>query len=181
MEPKMLKPIMRSIPILLALAVAAPAAATPEDDFTRGREAFERDDVVTAMRLLGRAADQGHTRAQTLLAYILDRAAENEAAFELYSRAAEKGDAEAMYGLGTMYVSGDAGEVSGEKAVEWFRRAMDAGHGHAVLVLAGAYLKGNLGLTEDRDRALALLKKGAAAGYEPARKMLEEVNRPPAQ
>jgi TPR repeat protein len=161
--------------LILYGAFAGVAFAGAVDDYEKGYEAYHRDDVMTAMHFLRRAADQGHAPSQALLGYILDRAEENEAAFVLYDKAARLGNADGMYGLGVLYLNGEGVEQSNELAVTWITRAAEAGHDVATMVLAKAYLDGGLGLSLDRERAVEWLERGAERGYEPARERLSRV------
>ena len=74
----------------LAVAVWPALAASPEQDYRTGFEAFNRDDLMGAMEALGRAADAGYAPAQVLLGYIMDKANEDAAAMDLYRQAAEQ-------------------------------------------------------------------------------------------
>ena len=51
-----------------------------------------------------------------------------EKAVEWYTRAAEKGDGQAMRDLGECYENGYGGKKSAKKAVEWYARAAELGH-----------------------------------------------------
>lgn len=162
--------------MVLGCAVAGTVFAGPDEDYRKGVEAYQRDDLMGAMQRLRSAAREGHAPAQALLAYVLDLAEENEEAFDFYRKAADQGNADGMYGLGNMYANGDGIEQNDEQAVHWYTRAAEAGHDHAVVVLAEAYLKGSLGLSPDRDKALEWLERGIARGYEPARERLSRVS-----
>lgn len=158
--------------VVLFLAMTVPVMAGPADDYEKGYAAYRRDDLMSAMQHLRTAADQGHAPAQALLGYILDRAEENEAAFELYEKAALQGNADGMYGLGTLYLNGEGVEQSDEQTIAWFTRAAEAGHEVAIMALATAYLEGGLGLAPDRQKAIEWLERGAQRGYEQARERL---------
>jgi TPR repeat protein len=60
------------------------------------------------------------------------------------------------------------------KAAWLYQKAVDRGHVKAKYFLAVLYLMGR-GVTEDRDKALALLKESAAAGYDKAKKLLSDI------
>lgn len=156
---------------LLAVLVGT-ASAGPEEDYELGFAAYRRDDLMTAISHLRAAADQGHAPSQALLGYILDRAEENEAAYELYEQAARQGNADGMYGLGTLYLNGEGVERSNEQTVRWFASAAEAGHDVAAMALATAYLEGSIGLAPSRERAVAWLELAAGRGYEPAKERL---------
>lgn len=53
-------------------------------------------------------------------------------AFELFSKAAAQGDSGAMFFVGVMYETGEAGEQNDQKALEWFEKSDKAGCGAAA-------------------------------------------------
>jgi len=65
---------------------------------------------------------------------------------------AYKGDPEAQYQLGMIYLRGDGVEVNGKLAVEWFRRSAEQGHKAAQLALADCYTYG-WGVEVDESKA----------------------------
>ena len=48
-------------------------------------------------------------------------------AIEWYEKAAEQGDAQAQYNLGSMYYNGQGVDVNYKKAFEWFEKAAKQG------------------------------------------------------
>lgn len=160
--------------VVAALCVAAPAHADAPADYAAGVAAHARGDVVTAMAMLRRAADAGHVPAMVRLAYLLDKAEENEAAFALYKRAADAGSSAAELALGVMYAAGEGVAADRGKALQWMSRAAGQRYGPALVTLARVYAQGDLGVTPDRAEARRLLELGAAAGYAPA---LQELTR----
>jgi TPR repeat protein len=52
-------------------------------------------------------------------------------AFELFSKAAELGDRDAMFFVGIMYENGESVPVDEPKAVEWYTKSAEAGNGGA--------------------------------------------------
>jgi TPR repeat protein len=60
------------------------------------------------------------------------------------------------------------------KAAWLYQKAVDRGHEKAKYFLAQMYLTGR-GVTEDRNRAMTLLRESANAGYEKAKKLLCEI------
>lgn len=147
--------------------------AAPREDYQRGYDAYLADDLLTAMQYLEKAANQGYGDAQVLLAYILDKAEENQRALELYRQAAAQGNPAGQLGLGQMYASGEGVEQSNETALEWIRKAVDNGSVPATMHLAESYEKGALGLEIDKRKALMLWKKAAALGDAQALKRVE--------
>lgn len=53
-------------------------------------------------------------------------------AFELFNKGAGMGDGNAMFFLGVMYETGEAGEQNDQKALEWFEKSDKAGCGAAA-------------------------------------------------
>lgn len=154
----------------LGLALSAAAAAAPQDDFESGRKAFQAGDVVGAMPVLRRAADAGHAPAQSLYAFILDKADFDEEAAKYFRLAAEQGNAEGQYGLGALYAAGEGVARDARVAREWFERAASQGHGLAVLALSQAFMGRTLGFSGDPSdgSALAWVRMAAELGSVPA-------------
>lgn len=63
-------------------------------------------------------------------------------ALPLMKQAAEAGDADAMYGLSTMYWNGDGIPHDGDLAMTWLNKAVSAGNAKAMNALAELYLQG---------------------------------------
>lgn len=72
----------------------------------------------------------------------------------LYQHAAEKGEANAMCGLGFCYENGQGVPRDLQEAVRWRKKAVDRGHAHAMSNLGVMYEKGLGGLTKDEREAL---------------------------
>ena len=168
-------PLLKAGALVPGILAVSLASADPAQDYARGTEAYKREDLMTAMRLLEQASGAGHVPAKFMLAYILDQAEENEAALRLYREAAERGHPEAQFSLGTMYISGDGVEKDLGQGRQWYERAARSGYLQATLVLALAYLEGNLGVKADREQAIDWLRYGEQKGFTPAKKMLSEV------
>jgi len=66
------------------------------------------------------------------------------------TKAAERGDVEAMYELGLLK---EVGGGPRPEAVGWFRKGAEAGHRFCMIKLANAYRYGELGVTPDLDEA----------------------------
>lgn len=151
------------------------AIAGPVEDYERGFKAYQQEDLITAMNWLRKSADAGHTPAQVLLAYILDKSEDNAQALELYTQAAEKGDPDGQAGLADMYATGDGVETDYSKAVYWYTRAAEGGSLRSIRTLATAYLDGGLDLDPDREKAIEWLNRGAALGDLSAQVKLREI------
>ncbi|MCQ8105132.1 transglycosylase SLT domain-containing protein [Methylomonas sp. SURF-2] len=88
--------------------------------------AIEIPDSPESMRVL--AASYEHGRDGVKQDYLQ--------AFELYCRAALKGDTESAYNMGFMYFNGRGKPRDLGLAVRWFKQAADAGDAHAKNMLA---------------------------------------------
>ena len=156
---------------LLLLCQVGNVRAAPEDDFRVGSEAYRRGDVMQAMAMLKKSADAGHAPSQALLAYILDQAEFNDEAVAYYRKAAEQGDRDGEFGLGSMYAAGEGVKRDPAEARNWITRAAEKGHPNAINALAQAYISGDLGIDEaQRNGAEALrwVRLAADAGFLPA-------------
>lgn len=145
--------------------------AGPNEDYAAGLKSFQDGDVVGAMAPLRTASNAGHTKAQVLLAEILDRSEFDEDAAALYRKAAELGDADGMFGLGAMTAAGEGVKKDLGEARRWIQKAAEMGHKQAISVMAQAYLKGELGLTEAErasPAAFQWVKLAAENDYLPA-------------
>jgi TPR repeat protein len=174
MSEILLRVIFRLIPVAVLLLPIGTYAG-PAEDYERGLKAYLEDDLITAMNWLRSSADAGHTQAQVMLAYILDKAEDNAQAFELYTQAAEKGDPEGQAGLADMYAAGEGVEQDYGKAVHWYTRAAESGSLRAIRTLATAYLDGGLDLEPDREKAIEWLNRGASLGDVAAQAKLREI------
>jgi TPR repeat protein len=146
--------------LILGLGSNAVASETIDDYIAKADEAFDRSDVISAMNWYRKAAELGYAPAQSRLAYLLDKAEENEEAVRWYRMAAEQQYAEAEFGLAEMYNAGEGVERDYEQAVAWFTRAAEQGYMPAVHVLALAHEKGQMGLRINYDASVSWLRIG---------------------
>ncbi|MFO1352077.1 MAG: tetratricopeptide repeat protein [Gammaproteobacteria bacterium] len=150
--------------ILAALLWQMAADAGPEDDLKRGIEAYDRGDVVSAVAVFRKAAEQGYAPAQVRLAYILDESEQNVEARKWYQRAAEQGNPDGQFGLGQMYWIGEGGDKDEARAFEWISKAAEGGLTAAMRTLAVSYEQGGMGLPKDAAQAHAWLERAAEHG-----------------
>jgi WD40 repeat protein/TPR repeat protein len=84
-------------------------------------------------------------------------------AFNLFEKAADAGDAYAIYRIGWMYYKGDGITKNYERAAEWYQKAVEAGNAKAMNGLGHLYTNG-FGVEQDYERALQLFKQAVAFG-----------------
>jgi len=100
------------------------------------------------------------------MAALCDRNYEGEnynGAAESCGEAAEHGDANAQYRLGTMYAHGEGVDQNYNEAVEWFKKAANQGNVPAQATLGAMYYNGD-GVKRDYGEALNWFKKAADQG-----------------
>ena len=137
---------------------------SPETRVANADEAFNRSDIVAAMRELRYAAEAGYVPAQVKLAGHLDYAEEDEEAFGWYQSAARVENAEAQFNLGRMYASGEGTGQDYSLALEWFSRSGEQGYVPAIRMLAKTYESGGAIAEISYERAVEWLNAGVAAG-----------------
>lgn len=150
-----------------ALAGATVATAgSPADDeaYRAGLRAYESSDLRSAMRLLRVPADAGHAASQVLLADILEKAGYFEDSVAYFRRAAEAGDPQGCFGLGSAYAEGRGIVRDPAQARAWITRAAEQGHALAINTLAQAWMGGGLDIAatpRPGDEALAWIRRAA--------------------
>ena len=137
-------------------------------------------DETKAFSLLAPAAEAGDPLAQLYWgrrAYTQSAAEggpDYAEAFKWFMSAADKGNTEAQYLTGVMYMQGQGTEKSVPKALQAFSRAAEGGHASAQYVVGQSYYKG-LGIRRNRSEARKWLTKAAANGNQAAKELLEEI------
>ncbi|KAH3765772.1 sel1 repeat family protein [Pelomyxa schiedti] len=100
-------------------------------------------------------------------AYLLDGAAcmdrDPSKAVSLFQKAADAGNASAMFNLGLCYYNGDGVDKDINKAVSLYKRAADAGNTNAMTNLGVCCDNGN-GVDKDMNQAVSLYWRAADAG-----------------
>jgi len=114
---------------------------------------------VEAEKWYAKSAEQGYALAQSnwgmfFLGHF--RWAEDEKAFDLFSKAAAQGDVRGLYYVGTFYDGTFARKVEGigtdyNEAANWYRKAAEKGHLEAQLRLGKMYHRGENWTTRDGD------------------------------
>ncbi|MBY6162538.1 sel1 repeat family protein [Mameliella alba] len=131
------------------LRTLAEETGTPLAQYRYGRVLIEGRggprDPEGAVLWLGRAVDQNHAEAATLLARIYlsevpgGPGRDPAKAAGLLTRAATRGDAPAQYLLGLQYQNGDGVERDTESAFNWLLAAAEQRHAEAQFALAALY------------------------------------------
>ena len=137
-----LKPLAPAIPQrILAFGTEQPAKRVDA-----AYAAYQKRDYAVALRLVRPMAEQGDSRAQSLLGLIYSKGQgvqRNEAeAMKWYRRAADQGDADAQVKIGDMYLEGRAVAQDYSEAGRWYRFAADHGNAAAQYYLGILYAKG---------------------------------------
>lgn len=117
--------------------------------------------VAKAKKWLSKSASNNYLKSRVLLRELLSEENKNNrsklksassrynfSADAAYLLAAKKGDVDAQYNLGSMYVEGETIEGKTSEGLRWLRRAANRGHLEAQLKLAELLFKG---VDVDRD------------------------------
>lgn len=153
-----------ALTLALALACGAAAWAGPAEDFRRGQQAFNIGDFAGAMQTLRAPAEAGHAPSQVLLARVLAYSQFDAEAVGWYRKAADQGNEEGAYWLGTMYLNGYGVKQDAGRAYAWFAQAAEKRHTAATLAMADAHIRANRGeivTTLDRTQAASWLARAA--------------------
>ena len=128
---------------IFCAALALVSAAVAADDFKQLRDDVARGDYSAAVPALQAAAARDDPRALSLLASLYQQAQgfphDAAKAFELYTRAAELGDADAQFNLGNIYLLGDGVKADEAWALTYYRQAAAQGHEAAARNLEELY------------------------------------------
>jgi len=93
-----------------------------------------------------------------------------------YQKAANKGESQAQYELGLVYMSGEGVSKNYNEGVSWLKKAAEQGHAQAQYNLSLAYYKGN-GVAKSSTQSINWLTKSAEKGYEKAQNELGKTYR----
>lgn len=171
---KYLQSTVMALFLLLMTSLATAQSVDYAEIGEQGIQAFAEGNLIQAMDLLGKSAEKGYAPAQSTLAYILDKAEENERAFELFKLAADQNYAAAQYGLAGMYAKGEGIEESPQLAGEWMHKAAMQRYVLAMRGLAYALEKGELGFDRNPNQALHWYNQCHDAGDEVCKRRLAE-------
>ncbi|HGG59011.1 MAG TPA: sel1 repeat family protein [Gammaproteobacteria bacterium] len=175
----MMTMIKRASYLYATIAFLAGPPVMAEDNqaiHARALAAYQAENLFVAMNLLEKPAREGYTPSMVLLAYILDKAEENERAFSLYQRAAARGDPEAMHGLAGMYLSGEGVKQNQARGYALMEAAGRKGLVKSMRAMAMNYQRGAPGLKADARKARMWWEMAAAAGDKTAIEKLAEMD-----
>jgi TPR repeat protein len=138
-------------------------------DFDAAYVAYLRSNYTRALRLVQPLADEGNSRAQSLLGllYYHGRGVKQDdsKAAIWFRLAADQGEADAQFNLGVMYAEGHGVPQDYAEAVRWYRLAADQGEARAQFNLGVSYAEGQ-GI--ERDYASAYMWFNLAASRFPS-------------
>lgn len=132
-------------------------------------------EYLKAVEWYQKAAEQGYIPAQSALSEMYERGTGvkqdyekavcwSQEAYRLTCQAAERGDSDAQYSLGSMYMWGRPGlEKDVQAAVKWYKKAAALGHKNAQFYLGEMYEKGR-DVNQDYGEAIAWYEKAGAQG-----------------
>ncbi len=157
-----------------ATAAGQPAAIpreSPEDWYRRGAEldrpGANASDLASASYWYTKAADKGHTDAQTNLAamYAEGRGVDLDGlkAASWYRKAAEGGNVRAQYNLAVMYHLGQGVNQDFDGAIQWYENAARQGDANAMNNMAFMYGMGE-GVAQSDVEAYAWFALAASRG-----------------
>ena len=105
-------------------------------------EDMPKDDAQV-IKLITRAAKEGHVEAQFFLGFIYDKGLgtpkNHDRAAKWYARAAEQGHLDAQIKLGDAYQNGKGVPQDHSRAIRWHTSAAEQGHAEAQFVLGLTY------------------------------------------
>lgn len=134
--------------------------------FQHVQDLYFQNKYAEAYDLVNHLAAEGDVRSVRFLGWLYARghgcARDDEKAMHLFRQAAERGDAEAMYGMASIYYA----RCDYENAFQCLARSMDAGFVPAIRWCGALYQLG-LGVRKDPKRAFDLYHQAARAGNLP--------------
>lgn len=124
--------------------------------FDKGTDAYKRGDYETALSVFRPLAQNGDTKAQSILGLMYSYGegvpVDYREAARWYRRAAEQNSSVAQYNLGMLYAEGKGVAQDTDEAIAWLTKAADGGHFRARTELArldaGAYSSLDSGTTD---------------------------------
>ncbi len=112
--------------------------------------------VISAPEAMGSDAAEAGVQAY--------RAGDYSRALDIFLRGAKRGDADAQYGLGVLYLDGKATPKDPAESTRWFLAAAGQGHINAQFNLGNAYIFGR-GVARDPEEAAYWWRRAALQGF----------------
>lgn len=118
-----------------------------------------------------------NTAAASALDYAVEamRTGDFAEAYCIMRPLAERGDADAQYNIGWMYMNGYGLRVNDELALEWWQKASRQGHSDASFSIGMLYSLGDGKIDKDSDKAIDNYLVAAADGHEDAIAILKSM------
>jgi TPR repeat protein len=158
--------VVNSSPVkkIIGELVQAFGFADSANDADTAYAAYLKGDYARALRLVQPLAEEGGSRAQSLLGllYYHGRGVrqDDSNAAKWFRLAADQGEANAQFNLGVMYAEGQGVPQDYAEAVRWYRLAADRGEPRAQFNLGVSYAEGQ---GVERDYASAYMWFNLAA------------------
>lgn len=138
-----------------------------EENLKQGQKAFAEQRWPEALSYLGRAAEQGSAKAQSMLGNMYAKGSgvtkDDSEAMRWYRKAAEQGDANSQLIVGLRYAMGIGVSRDDMEALNWYRKSAAQGNAQAQYHLGGMYDSGR-GVTKDDAEAARWYRKAAEQG-----------------
>lgn len=158
----------------LLFVVSQTALADRDGDFRQGMTHYTRHQYHQARTCFEKAAQAGHTEAQTMLGVLYFQGngvpQDDREAARWFEKAAMADEHDAQTFIGVMYLEGRGVPKNERKALAWFAKAAQwfalaarAGHPKALNQLGMAYLEG-LGVLTDPAKAGEYFRQAAEKG-----------------
>ena len=145
-----------AVKIGVALLVTASSVLADSALFEKGASAYKRGDYETALAVFRPLAENGDSRAQSILALMYAYGegvpVDDRESARWYRRAAEQNSNVAQFNLGMLYLEGRGVDRDTDEAIFWLTKAADGGHFRARQELekldAGTYSSLSSGSSE---------------------------------
>lgn len=139
-----------------------------DENYTKGLDAYNKQDYPNALIWFTQSADAGNIDAQDYLAYMYQNALGTSKdltkAFNLFLEAANKNQPYAQNSLGLMYEEGQGVVKDNAKALEYYTLSANQGNYYGQYNVARFYYNGT-GVTRDYQKALDFFTRAANQGY----------------
>lgn len=164
--------LVARLTLAAAMLVVSAAAFAADSALDEALKAYEAGNYTSAANLLKPLAESGDGVAQhrlSVMHFYGKGVPEDERKAVDWARAsAAKGNSDAMYFLGTMFVFGDDApkqvDDPDREAAKWYFEAARTGHADAEYGLGLLFLAGK-GVVQDQDEAIKWIRRAAGHGH----------------